>query len=275
MLTKVRMYNESGDYAEMPLGVDPDVGGYSVRKVDGLGPVKADIAYSDYVLLPGGVFNSANTGVRNLVYTISYNPNYAENQTVQDMRSDLYVVAPPGELVKMYFYDDGTWRYWTEGRVETHDPDIFSSEPTAVISVLCIEMPTFADPNNAHLNGTTGVGINVPYAGTAPRGFIVEAVLGAAVDWFQVRKTMSGGNAAVVINRSMPSGTRLRLQLEQGFKQISIVDSSGDILQNLLGDLTVVKEWPQLKLGDNSILVSQSSGSSTFELTYRNHYVGI
>lgn len=274
MLSKVRIYNEADEYLEFPLGVSPTSGGYSIRSIDGLGPVKAEVSYSDYALLPGGVFHSANTGIRNIVLRAGYTPDYASNQTVQSMRKDLYSIAIPGRKVRLYFYDDGVWTYWIDGYVETHEPSIFTIDPEVQISILCVDT-TFASPNNTSLTGVSGTNTIIQYAGDAPRGFIFEATLGSAVTWFQVRRHVSGGNQIVQVNRALAAGSRIRIQLERGYKGASLVNSSGMVLENLMGRLQIVNDWPELIKGTNSIGVSASAGTVSYKITYRDHYLGI
>lgn len=274
MLTKVRIYNEADEYLELPLGLNPALGGYAIRSIDGLGPVKAEVSYSNYALLPGGVFHSANTGVRNIVIRAGYEPNYSENQTVQSMRKALYSIAMPGRKVKLYFYDDGVWTYWIDGYVETHEPLIFTNDPEVQISIICVDTD-FANPNVLTQSGSTGANINVDYLGSAPRGFTVFVTLTTDVSWVQVRRTLSPVNHAIVINKALVSGSRVRIQLTKGSKRASLINSSGVILENLTGYLSVVNDWPELTQGNNVILVNQSVGSSPVTLEYRNHYLGI
>src|SRR5882757_2923024 len=130
---------------------------YVIKRIDGLGPVKADVVSSENAVDAGNTFLSAREG----------------------LRRDLKQVIMPKTRVEMLFADDVLGQYNLVGTVESHEPDMFAKDPEVVISILCddpyfykfgVADIEFTVPTLTNFNET----FQVPYAGDVPVGFIFE-----------------------------------------------------------------------------------------------------
>lgn len=152
---------------------------YIIKRIDGLGPVKAEVVSSENASDPGNTFLSARDGQRNVVITMGFAPKKITGKTVEGLRRELKSVLMPKTRVEMLFADDVLGQYNLIGTVETHEPDIFSKDPEVVISILCDD-PYF------YKHGTSDVEFIVPtltnfnetfplqYDGDVPVGIVFE-----------------------------------------------------------------------------------------------------
>lgn len=152
---------------------------YVIKRIDGLGPVKADVVSSENAVDAGNTFLSARDGQRNVVITMGFAPKKISGKTVESLRRDLKKVMMPKSRVEMLFADDVLGQYNLVGTVESHEPDIFAKDPEVVISILCddpyfykfgVADIEFIIPTLTNFNET----FQVPYAGDVPVGFVFE-----------------------------------------------------------------------------------------------------
>lgn len=111
--------------------------GFTIRKIDGLGPVKANINTTPIVTNDGDLFNSARAEKRNIVLTLGFEimPEIGLN-TIEDVRQKTYNFFPLKSLVKIQIETDNRELY-TYGYVESNEPDIFSEDETCMVSLIC------------------------------------------------------------------------------------------------------------------------------------------
>lgn len=111
--------------------------GMNIRKIDGLGPVKANIITTPIVTNDGDIFNSARADKRNIVLTLGFKitPEIGLN-TIEDVRQKTYNFFPLKTLVKITIETDNRELY-TYGYVESNEPDIFSKDETCIVSLIC------------------------------------------------------------------------------------------------------------------------------------------
>lgn len=111
--------------------------GMNIRKIDGLGPVKANIITTPIVTNDGDIFNSARADKRNIVLTLGFKitPEIGLN-TIEDVRQKTYNFFPLKTLVKITIETDNRELY-TYGYVESNEPDIFSKDETCTVSLIC------------------------------------------------------------------------------------------------------------------------------------------
>lgn len=251
--------------------VEPDA---AVARVDGLGPVPKSIQSSQYSNWEGGIYQSAKASMRNIVLSLQYRPNYAQFDTVQDLRRDLYNWFAPGSEIEMRFitgdtqYDD----YRIKGVVETMEPNIFSKDPEVQVSIICPD-PYFSSPRNIVTNGQTPNYVDLPEVGTAPSGFQVF-VPGHA----SIRKvTVSNAeDEPIVYVGTVPATHQLCIQTLRGDKRL--------YARNLAND-SIVQKLEGLDSGGLSMTVggrvrriwvdTPDLRPLPYVFTYRPRYVGI
>lgn len=114
-----------------------DPTGFNIRKIDGLGPVKADIATTKIVTSDGDIYNSARANGRNIVLTLGFiiKPDIGMN-TIEDCRQKTYKYFPLKKKLKFIVTTDNRELY-TYGYVESNEPDIWSKDETTQISIIC------------------------------------------------------------------------------------------------------------------------------------------
>ena len=105
--------------------------GVMVEKIDGLGPVKADVFVTNYGAQAGGYFNGTRTQKRNVVLTLAAVGNDAE-----DSRHAVYRMFPLEDFIKLRVRTD-RHTLEAEGYVESCEPDIFSPLERFVVSIIC------------------------------------------------------------------------------------------------------------------------------------------
>lgn len=133
MIKKVIVINHLGDTLEMELR-NPEKSGFAIRKIDGLGSVKADINTTVSTLSDGSVYNSARLTERNIVFDLVFISN--KDETIEDIRLKSYKFFPIKRLVTILIETENR-TVFTQGYVETNEPNIFSSMESASISILC------------------------------------------------------------------------------------------------------------------------------------------
>lgn len=117
---------------------EPD-SGLLLTNITGLGPVKAQINETDIVTEDGGVFNSARLGSRNIVIYLTFQWGVDEEsnfRSIEDVRQLTYKYFPSKKPLTLLVETDNL-NAEIEGYVETNEPDIFSSEESTQISILC------------------------------------------------------------------------------------------------------------------------------------------
>lgn len=71
MINSVTIYNDIGESITMELR-RPELSGFLVRYIDGLGPTKANIELTEMALMDGAFFNSARSISRNIVFYLTF-----------------------------------------------------------------------------------------------------------------------------------------------------------------------------------------------------------
>lgn len=144
MIKNITFINYLGSYitCNMQNPTIDDESGIFITSVDGLGPQKADVKISDYVHLPGGIYNSSRITVRNIVVNAYY--TYAKD--VESARLQSYHYFPIGDKIRI-LVETSQRKVYIEGYVESNEPQIFEEMASVQVSILCPN-PFFRDYNN-------------------------------------------------------------------------------------------------------------------------------
>lgn len=278
MLSAVRVRNSKNNkFIDAYVGDRTSQGGFTLKGFDGLGPAGAQIAYSEYALLPGGSFHSANTGIRNPVLTIGLSPRYDTGDTVLSLRKQLYSVLKPGQRVTLSLYFDGTYTSYISGYVERVEPNIFTAEPTLQVSIICVS-PYFQAPSLISEVWKAGTTKTITYLGDVDEtGFtLVVQLKNASTTMVKVTDPDTSYALTVNVSPAITLNQQVVFDTRKGSKGVSLVDSSGVIIRNLMGELTVDKGWPSLSEGVNKLLITHTSGANLADVAmdYREQYLG-
>lgn len=111
---------------------NPEKSGIYVKSVEGLGPGKATVNVNEIATSDGGVFTSSRTNARNIILTLGmmFSP------LIEDARHKIYKYFPIKKKITLVIETDYRVSF-IEGYVESNEPDIFSEEETAQISLIC------------------------------------------------------------------------------------------------------------------------------------------
>lgn len=131
MIKSITVTNYLGDSIKLEL-TNPELSGFVITSITGLGAGKADINTTDMSTNDGSVYNSARVQQRNIVLSL----RYLFKKTIEDVRHLSYKYFPLKKKVKLLIETDNR-NLEIEGYVESNEPDIFSQEESADISIIC------------------------------------------------------------------------------------------------------------------------------------------
>lgn len=278
--------------AENPHGERLTLTGYKSAYVvtyTGLGPVGADVVTSSLGMVDGDKFNSARVGRRNIVLTVTITGNVEAN------RIRLYRWFTPKQWVKLH-YKNGARDVYTEGHVETCEPNQFEIVQRVQISIICEQphligaeeivedvsgiMSLFSFPFAIAAEGVPFSDLSgADYAilrngGDVPTGFVVTVYARADVTGPIIYNAIT--NEAFRINGTLEAGHTLTLDTRAGHKRLTITDPSGAVINALYRKRTG-SIWLQLATGENYISYSAESGAESMLVTLRHNdlFVGV
>lgn len=273
MLTQVDILTPQGTLLSLPL--DDYSSGFALTDVDGLGPVKATITSSDFAQVDGTQFNAAQRGNRNVVLTLSLEPDYATMQ-VRDLRKTLYKYLMPKSQVQLKFYDSDDDPVITSGRVETLDPTIFTQDPGVTSSIICFD-PDFLALSSTTLSGstvTTTTEVDVPYDGTSDAGIVfVLSPLRSITDFSIYHRAPDGTVSQMDFHGALVSGDILTISTVIGDKYATLTHSGSN--SPILYGIATPTDWIQLQNGDNHIRVLATGAAVPYTISYTKRYGGL
>lgn len=141
MIKSITVTNHLGESIKLELA-RPELSGFMVISVTGLGPAKANVNTTDVATTDGSIFNSTRVTNRNIVFTL----RYMWKDSIEDSRQMSYKYFPIGKKVKLLVETDNRASE-IEGYVESNEPDIFSETEGTDISIIC-PYPFFNSTSN-------------------------------------------------------------------------------------------------------------------------------
>lgn len=131
MIKKITVTNYLGDTIDLELS-RPELSGFVVLSVDGLGSGKADINTTEMSTNDGSLYNSARVPSRNITISL----RYLGTDNIEEIRHESYKYFPLKRKVTLRITTD-TRIAEIVGYVESNEPNIFSSEEGADVSIIC------------------------------------------------------------------------------------------------------------------------------------------
>lgn len=131
MIKAVTVTNYLGESLTLELSNPFDIG-INVRSIEGIGPPKGNVNYTEIASGDGGQFNSARASIRNITMQLGLMPV----PTVEEARHRVYKYFPLDQQVTLRFETDKRLCEIT-GWVEECEPDIFSDDETIDVSIVC------------------------------------------------------------------------------------------------------------------------------------------
>nr|DAR13000.1 MAG TPA: tail protein [Caudoviricetes sp.] len=134
MIYSFTITNYLGDTIKLTLR-EPALSGFLIKSVTGLGPVKANINTTEVATNDGSKFNSARLTQRNIVFQMVF-VDTLKGESIEDIRQKSYKYFPTKKNVDIIIETDNRY-VKTTGYVESNEPNIFSSQEGAQISIIC------------------------------------------------------------------------------------------------------------------------------------------
>lgn len=175
MIKSVTAVNFKGESIKMDL-FHPESSGFIIIKIDGIGPGKATVTKNDSKVYDGGTITSSRLPSRNIKMEIQF----LWVNSIEDVRHKTYKYFPLKKPITLIFETD-TRTVEIEGVVESNEPDIFSSEESTNISIICPDPYFYASGENAR-SRTEFSGINPMFEIPSDIGYSNESLTEALTE---------------------------------------------------------------------------------------------
>lgn len=283
MLTTVEVHSDSPNVPQLDLPIlgNTGLGPFHISKIDGLGPVKAEVNSKGYGELDGEFYTGSHVPKRNIVMTIGLNPG-AGFESVGAMRKVLYAYLMPKLFVTLKFVSVDRDLVGIKGYVEACEPNLFAKAPEVQVSIICPK-PYFI--SNA-VKTVTGTARNKPgtkgfiYNGDITNGLVLQLHQGDTP--YIGRVVVSMGVFGPLLRRFEAKATLtpmryFQLNSGQGVKKVeSAREGTGAFMYNLLRTMTDDSLWPYVVPGTNRIRVFTTSVTpQPWSLHFYERYGGL
>lgn len=300
MIKSVTVTNHVGDSIKMEL-TRPDLSGFAIKSIEGLGPVKADINLTDISTYDGSLYNSSRLGTRNIVFDLVFVNNYGES--IEDIRHRAYRFFQTKTYVKLLF-ETSNHTLETEGYVESNDPSIFSKQEGCKISIICpfpylfavdedkkivfsgvdplLEFPfsneSLTEPLIEMGSIKTVYEQLIVYSGDAETGIRITMHADGEVNNITIYNTITRGTMKIdtsIIETLTGSGIVARdeiiINTIKGNKFIWLLRDG--VTYNILNSLDKSSDWFQLSNGDNIFAYTAESGAENLKFTIEHRVI--
>ena len=294
MIRQVSVINHRNERLDIPLSY-PEQSELVIRKVTGLGPVKANINITDIVTSDGGIFNSARFTDRNITLDLLF---YGED--VEAIRHKIYKFLPVKKKCQLVI-EAGHRTSVIDGYVEQVDPNIFSKEEGCTVSIVCPNPYFYANDITYTLFSGVDAGFEFPfcndsltdkllvmgeikirseniisYVGDSDVGMTMHIHLigpvGDITIWnldLRKRITLLANRVSTLIGgQTFKARDDIIIKTERGEKSITLYRDGNSY--NILGALDKGSEWLRLYKGDNVVAFTTTSGNEHLQFRIEN-----
>jgi phage-related protein len=304
MIKSVTVINHLNEKLKLELK-RPEKSGFAVTKIEGLGPVKADIHTVEVSTRDGSSYNSARTNQRNIVIYLKF----LFQNSIENVRYKSYRYFPVKKPISLIIETDNR-TLGIDGYVEQNEPDIFSNSEGAQISIICPD-PNFYSAGKNGSNTVTFYGIepvfefpfsnesvnysvlefgsiekqtirNVYYTGDVDTGIVITMratgdVENVTIYNTETRKSMKidTDKLEVATGSKIIAGDEITICTLKGYKSATLL--RGGVYTNILNCLSKNTDWFQLTKGDNmfAYVAEQGGVNLQFKVTYNVLYEGV
>lgn len=273
MLQTIEVRNVAGEL--LTLSMEVVTNGLYIEDVDGLGPVKAQIAQSDPATRDGTQFHSGKRGARNLVITLGLEPDYS-TEDVTDVRDRVYNFFMTNTTVKLRLIDDRPLTVDISGRVESCEPAIFTREPQVVISIMCFD-PDFVNITEV-VHESESVNDSdeelILYTGTVGTGVVFTINIDRTVSEITIyHRAPDDQIKTLELSAPLENGDIVTISTVVGDKYIRL-NRLGTVSSLLYGRSTQ-SDWTKLDKGNNYIRVYITGDPIEYTMEYTPRYGGL
>lgn len=300
MIHSITITNYLGESIKFEL-TRPELSGFIVKSIDGLGPAKGNINTVEVATNDGSIFNSARLSIRNPVLDLIFLESGSES--IEDIRHKSYRYFPVKKKVKLVIETDNRISE-TEGYVEHNEPTIFSSQEGCQISIIC-PYPYFYSAgayNTTVFSGTQSL-FEFPFSNeslTEPllvMGEIIhktEQIViynGDAEIGIKIIINATGNASNITIynddtrevmrintkklesltGSGITAGDEITISTLKGNKSITLLRNG--VRTNILNCLDKNTDWFQLVKGENIFAFTAESGTENLQLRIENRVI--
>lgn len=253
----------------IPVG-SPGTSDYFIKDIDGLHPVDAVLAMSNFADYDGSVYHGARLTQRNIVMTLGYSPNYSNGMDIGALRKQAYQWFRPKGVARLYFNDSDRERVYTIGHVEKVTPTIFSKDPEIQISVIC-EDPYFASVSASTIESPANTNVNLSTYGDAPTPYVLHITPAVNFNRIDIR---NGVDPNIVIAYPFAANDLIRVSVTPGSKYASVTRSGvTTTLLDRLEDSTLNMFIDARVTAFN--VVTAGGGTASYSMSIRKRWLGI
>lgn len=297
MIKGITIINHLGESIRLDLK-NPESSGFIIREIDGLGPPKANINFTELATNDGAIDNSAYLETRNIVLSLLF----LENPTIEATRLLSYKFFPIKRIITFMIETDQR-SCMIKGRVETNEPDIFSENEGCKISILCPD-PYFYSIQDT---GTIFFGIrslfefpfsnesltqnliefgsimnqteaSVYYEGDAETGMVIHIhasgdVEGITIYSLRTREILKINDQRLeeLTGYGVIAGDDITFTTTRGNKGLTLLRNG--VTTNIINVLDKPISWFQLAKGENIFVYTADVGLSNLEIRIENKVV--
>lgn len=281
MITKIEVKDPQGNTLLLPL--QDNSSGLTVRKIEGLDPVKATIVSSAFAQLDGSQQQGARRENRNIVMTVGMEP-YSGGTTVSALRAQLYAYLLPKSFVTLRFFADGASTPYAviDGQVESFEAPLFVKDPEVNVSIISFD-PAFSAPSatdivagwNSVNVGAAGAALTYP--GTIEVGAQIVLNVNRTLSAFSIINVRAGlPDARFDATLALASGDKVVVNGVARNKYVTRAVGVG-APASILYAATNTSKFPTLYPGLNTLRVEHTASGAgvPFEIHYTAKYGGL
>lgn len=304
MIKSITVTNYLGESLKMELA-RPELSGFAITSITGLGPGKATINKTEVSTMDGDLYNSARVGARNIVISL----RYLMKNTIEEARQLSYKYFPLKRNIKLLIETDKR-KAEISGYVESNEPDIFSKEEGAVISIIC-PYPYFYSAGSDGMNTIVFSGVEamfefpfsnestsedlivmgsiqhkteqlIRYLGDTEVGIVIKMhavgeVRNVVIHNVTTREIMriDTDKLEAFTGSTIEAGDEITIVTIKGQKSITLLRDGVEI--NILNCLDKNVNWFSLHKGDNIFAYTAEYGNANlqFKIEHRTIYEGV
>ena len=288
MIKLITITNPNGEELTINLDdIEPESGLF-ITGIEGLGPVKADINMTELAAKDGSKYNSSRANGRNIVMKVRF--IYASS--IEEVRLLTYKYFPLKKRIKFHIETENRIAE-VDGYIESNEPDIFSLEESATISIMCesawfkdasedgIQIIDFSDivplfefefeddDEESPTIEFSSLEIKrenvVTYNGDTDNGFIMRMFIEGPVtnpSIYNIETLESikidTTKVAAIVGSAVKGGDEIRINSIQNEKSVTLIREGRTY--NILNTLDVNAAWFVLHPGDNLFGYTADSG---------------
>lgn len=300
MIKTITVTNYLGDSIVLDLA-RPELSGFAVTSVTGLGSGKANINTTEVATNDGSVFNSSRLPSRNIVISL----RYLCMPTIEDVRQRSYKYFPIKRKVTLVIETDNRLAQ-IEGYVESNEPNIFSKDEGSDVSIICPN-PFFYSTGAKGIHTTVFSGVEpsfefpfsneslsfpmlemgsienftdkvVEYDGDSEIGVVITIyALGPATNitiyntGTRESMTIDTDKIESIVGSGLIAGDEIVVSTVKGSKSISFLRDG--VRTNILNCLDKNTDWFTLAKGENVFAYSAETGANNLQFKIENQII--